>query len=531
MRARDGGSDFVARFATMKQAGFVVRSKMGGPLGARQSKKSESFETRLMAFRKKHKDPFKEIQSCLQKRDYKGALEWFITLLRKDKKNTQIRLRFADTLVLAGNKNEAVKQLRIVADELADKGFMIRAIAINKKIMQIDPRQTEVHEKLAAMTENRSATSSNRQSLAEALTQPDAPIQQASVEPPPPVQAPPARAEAPPPPVEASPPVTLPALSLEERMEMEFGTSSGILDEPPAAPVAEEPPAEVVSLGGFDLMDQTEAPGEVPLDEPLAFEEEPVGLGDIAPAPSDDEVIELTLEEPSGEAELELSLDGLEPPPLDPPEMVLDVDDASSEPEDIGETDIPSLEDLEIVEVDSEPEMAADMIESLVGALGEDIDSLIDSIIDDVGSSAKGEEEIEHEPPTHIPLFSDLTTAEFVDVALLLMRRVAKAGEVIVNEGDPGESMFIISTGEVRATVNKDGQQLPVATLRDGDFFGEMAALSGEPRTATVTAVKNTEILELSREHLREICGRHPHVEAKIRLSYDERSSSVNTPT
>ena len=72
-----------------------------------------------------------------------------------------------------------------------------------------------------------------------------------------------------------------------------------------------------------------------------------------------------------------------------------------------------------------------------------------------------------------------------------------------MNEGDPGESMFIISTGEVRATVNKDGQQLPVATLRDGDFFGEMAALSGELRTATVTAVKNTEILELSREHLR----------------------------
>ena len=65
-------------------------------------------------------------------------MEWFITLLRKDKKNTQIRLRFADTLVLAGNKNEAVKQLRIVADELADKGFMIRAIAINKKILQID---------------------------------------------------------------------------------------------------------------------------------------------------------------------------------------------------------------------------------------------------------------------------------------------------------------------------------------------------------------------------------------------------------
>ena len=113
-----------------------------------------------MVFRKKRKDPFKEIQSCLQKRDYKGALDWFNTLLQKDPKNTQIRLRFADTLVLAGSKTEAVKQLRIVADELADKGFMIRAIAINKKILQIDPRQSDVHEKLAAMKEERSTTTS-----------------------------------------------------------------------------------------------------------------------------------------------------------------------------------------------------------------------------------------------------------------------------------------------------------------------------------------------------------------------------------
>ncbi len=278
-------------------------------------------------------------------------------------------------------------------------------------------------------------------------------------------------------------------------------------------------------------MDQTESPGDEQLDEPPTFEEEPLELGDIVSVPSDVEPMELRLEEPSSDAELELSLDGLEAPPADSPEIVLHVDvpsEAQETPdnENIGEIEIPSLEEMQVLEVDSEPEKAG-MVESLVDALGEDIDSLIDSIIDDVGSSAKGEQETEHEPPTHIPLFSDLTTAEFVDVALLLTRRVVKAGEVIVREGDPGDSMFIISTGEVRATMNKDGQELLVATLHDGNFFGEMAALSGEPRTATVTAVKNTEILELSREHLREVCGRHPHVEAKIRLSYDERSSGV----
>ena len=109
-----------------------------------------------MAAKKKRQDPFREIQNCLQKRDYKSALGWFQTLLERENKNTQIRLRYADTLVLAGSKNEAIKQYRIVADELAESGFMIRAIAINKKIVQLDPRQTDVYQKLAEMNETRS---------------------------------------------------------------------------------------------------------------------------------------------------------------------------------------------------------------------------------------------------------------------------------------------------------------------------------------------------------------------------------------
>ena len=130
-------------------------------------------------FRKKRKDPFKEIQACLQKRDYKGALDWFHTLLQKDPKNTQIRLRFADTLVLAGNKKEAVKQLRQVADQLADKGFVIRAIAINKKILQIDPSQTDVHEKLAEMQDQRGSMGKRKPRLAEVLRRPGEPFRRA----------------------------------------------------------------------------------------------------------------------------------------------------------------------------------------------------------------------------------------------------------------------------------------------------------------------------------------------------------------
>ena len=482
-----------------------------------------------MAFRKKKQDPFQEIQACLQRRDYKSALDWFNTLLQKDPRNTQIRLRFADTLVLAGSKREAVKQFRVVADELAEKGFMIRAIAINKKVLQLDPSQTDVHQKLAAMNEERSTETSSRAALSELLHRPGDPLRRFS-EPQPPPKTPPA--EAPP-----------PDLSLEESMAMEFGDSHDLpgssetsveeIDEvqivaeiePDADPAA--PSTEQFS-GGFELVEESAPPAPparaIP-DEPPTFAEEHVVFAEPATEREEEEEIEIvTVDDDASECAVELSFDGIEEPVRElEAEILLDA------PEEKPEEEVEEVEVVEL-EVESEPALAADGPESLIGALGEDIDSLIDSIIDDIGSSAKGAAPPREPPPTHIPLFSDLTTSEFIAVALLLVRRVAKAGEVIVREGDPGESMFIVSTGEVRATLLRDGEELPVATMRDGDFFGEMAVLSGEPRTATVTAVKSTELLELSREHLSEICARHPHVEAKIRLAYDERVSRSAAP-
>jgi hypothetical protein len=313
-------------------------------------------------------------------------------------------------------------------------------------------------------------------------------------------------------------------------MAMEFGESQELpaasestpseVDEVEEIAIVEdiEPsaPAEEFS-GGFELVDES-APVARPsfeagqlADEPPTFAEEPMAFGADA-AEAEEEVEIVTIDADAAEG-AELSLEGVEAPVAEfsGAEIVVDAQE----------------DEVEVIELDveSEPALAADGAESLVGALGEDIDSLIDSIIDDIGSSAKGAEPAREPPPTHIPLFSDLTASEFIAVALLLVRRVAKVGEMIVREGDPGDSMFIVSTGEVRATILRDGRQVPVATMRDGDFFGEMAVLSGEPRTATVTAVKSTELLELSREHLSEICARHPEVEAKIRLAYDERVS------
>ena len=478
-----------------------------------------------MAAKKKGKDPFREIQNCLQKRDYKGALGWFHALLEQEKQNTQIRLRYADTLVLAGSKNEAIKQYRIVADEMAESGFMIRAIAINKKIVQLDPTQTDVHQKLGAVNEARS------KGLSAAMAQLSSVITSYPGLATPPLSPSPARVAASPSqaPREEKPPPA-PTMSLEDSLAMEFGDSTAsnaaemgedveiVLDEQPSAsgeeedllePVEEDLEASVTSPpglesdeGGFEIVSEGEDV-EVEVAGGAGAELEFESAGD-EPSFSED-VVELESEERATEYVLETS---------DQSASL----DQGSEVEDEGPVEF---------EIEVEPETAADGKAPLVGVLGEDIDALIDSIIDDLGSSVSGSSTLPARPadsPGGIPLFSQLSMQEFIDVAVVLDRRSMKTGTVIVREGEPGDSLFIVSTGEVDATREENGGTLKVATFRDGDFFGEMAVLSGEPRTATVTAVKNTELLELSRENLQRIFSKHPEVEAKIRLAYDERA-------
>ena len=457
-----------------------------------------------MATKKKRKDPFREIQNCLQKRDYKGALGWFQALLEKESTNTQIRLRYADTLVLAGSKNEAIKQYRIVADELAESGFMIRAIAINKKIVQLDPSQTDVHQKLAAMNDARAkGRSAAMAKLASAITSdPASPSATPSPEPP---------RVAPPPPPE--PPA--PTMSLEDSMAMEFGDSAGApaVEDEDVLELVEEEPEEEVEI----VLDASPPPG---------LEADEQGF-DVAPED------EITASGTGPELEFESADDSLsfseDVPSLESEEAaaedVLQKASASVGQGSEDEDDGPEVQ----FEIEMEPEAAADGKSPLVGVIGEDIDALIDSIIDDIGSSAGASPALpaqSNESPGGIPLFAQLSMQEFIDVAVVLDRRSVKTGTVIVQEGEPGDSMFIVSTGQVDAACGEGEKSVTVATFSDGDFFGEMAVLSGEPRTATVTAVKNTELLELSRENLHKIFSKHPEVEAKIRLAYDERAMS-----
>jgi small-conductance mechanosensitive channel/CRP-like cAMP-binding protein len=90
------------------------------------------------------------------------------------------------------------------------------------------------------------------------------------------------------------------------------------------------------------------------------------------------------------------------------------------------------------------------------------------------------------------------------------------SGEVIVREGDNGNSLYIIRSGTVAILAAKDGKQVHMRDLTRPAFFGEMALMTGEPRTATIRARTDAELLELSREGFTELFKAHPETASQI---------------
>ncbi|MBI3180392.1 MAG: cyclic nucleotide-binding domain-containing protein [Deltaproteobacteria bacterium] len=101
-----------------------------------------------------------------------------------------------------------------------------------------------------------------------------------------------------------------------------------------------------------------------------------------------------------------------------------------------------------------------------------------------------------------IPLFSFLDEGAFTAVlASLQLRRFVK-GQKIIEEGQPGDSFFILAEGDVEVTRSVKGKLVKLARLHAGAVFGEMALITRAPRTATVIANNDCDLLELKRASL-----------------------------
>ena len=120
------------------------------------------------------------------------------------------------------------------------------------------------------------------------------------------------------------------------------------------------------------------------------------------------------------------------------------------------------------------------------------------------------------EPDSLAPvnMFSTLTDDERAGLVAIARRVVYAAGEAVVRQGEAGGSLFVVIRGEAAVTLASAGGE--VARLRAGDVFGEMSLLTGEPRTATVTAIRDCDLLEIDSEGFRRAVLANPGVLERI---------------
>ena len=403
--------------------------------------------------------------ALIAKKNYARAIEVLRTQTEANRRDPRLRMQLADVLILAGKGRDAIGILTPLADEFAQEGFAAKAIAVLKKIQKVDPGHRAVDARLAALIQEKQRVAT----------------------------------------VSAAP-ASLPEIGMEE-----IG-----FDLPPGGAIAvpaerRREPEPLPEPAGAELgMEALPAEPAVP---EVALE----------PLPPEPETPELPLEALPVESEVpELSVEPVAPV------MAADPPAAPRAIAAIEDPDLLYLEEVEgeddegqqiEAEVEVEPvieEVPADPMSD--GRFAEELQALVDvaflapSATDDAPAPAAPERGASQIVVS--PLFQNFSVDEMVAVIQGLNLLSFARGDVILREGQPGDRLYMLTSGMVRA-FRKDkasGRQLRVADLKEGAFFGEVSILTKGPRTATVAALTPCELLELDRTTLDSICQTHPHV-------------------
>jgi small-conductance mechanosensitive channel/CRP-like cAMP-binding protein len=130
-----------------------------------------------------------------------------------------------------------------------------------------------------------------------------------------------------------------------------------------------------------------------------------------------------------------------------------------------------------------------------------------------------------------VDIFAPLSVDETGMLAQAAVRHVFAPGETVIRAGEAGSSMFVVHNGRVRVQVNDNGRPRTVATLNEGDFFGEMALFTGEPRTANVVAIEETEVLEIGHAAMKRVFDTNPDLVESLSFIMAERRQGLASQT
>jgi CRP/FNR family transcriptional regulator len=124
-----------------------------------------------------------------------------------------------------------------------------------------------------------------------------------------------------------------------------------------------------------------------------------------------------------------------------------------------------------------------------------------------------------------VPLFAELDDRSLQAIATLAREREAKAGEVLMREGEPGETFLVIVNGTVH--VEEAGRD--VRSMMAGGFLGEIALLEHGARTATATCVTDCRLVSLGHFEFDRLLATFPDVRTKVLAAIARRAHTAST--
>src|SRR5690349_18411600 len=112
-----------------------------------------------------------------------------------------------------------------------------------------------------------------------------------------------------------------------------------------------------------------------------------------------------------------------------------------------------------------------------------------------------------------VPLFAHLSDADLNRLAEAARERNYPRNSVILFEDDPGDALYVVATGQVKVVlIGEDGREVILSVLHEGNFFGEMALIDDEPRSAHVIAMADSNLLVLRREDFQRRMQESPNI-------------------
>lgn len=384
-----------------------------------------------------------EAQIAMNKRNYSKAVknfEDYLALMPDDKK---IMYNLADAYVFNGDVQTAIKLYLQVAEHLRSKGFIMKAVAVCKRIVNLDPNNFHAKDLMHRLYKDKSSEEESSKIFTQSFT--TAAVETPKVSQPSPKPS----------------PEFLPVFAADMKQ-----TSTSEISISGMQAVSEEMAAE-------------KATGSMSFKETVAM-------------PKAKEMISAEAAKPKEDIKMPESLTG---------------GFVAVTPEDLY--------------LEQNKEAGKSDIDSFTGAYNS---AHFSSVASAPASKRTQTQEIRILKAKDL-LFGELTELEYLKLIDLMEIRTFQPGEIVVKEGSPGDSMFIICNGEVSVvTKDKNGKDIQLAELGEGDFFGEVSLLTGRPRTATIYAISYTEVLELSRVSLPEIEDNFPKIREKLEDFYHRRT-------